>query len=236
MTVIAVIPARSGSKGVPNKNKLVVAGKPLIGHIVTAARSVKGIDSIILSTEDPELAEIGEKYGAEVLFKRPPSLALDHVSIVEVLVHAVAELSKLNKNFDAILSLQPTAPLLSTRSIQKAVDLWFATKCDSVFTLREVVHNHPYRIQQLDSENCVAPLIPGGEKYLQRQDLPTFYSNSGGLYLRRRELLENWNGNDFCLGKIRKGIPVSEEEAVNIDTMLDLEIFRAIAERGMALS
>ncbi len=235
MKLIAIIPARAGSKGVPNKNKLVVAGKPLIGHILTAAQEVEGIERILVSTEDSELADIGRKYGAEIVFTRPPELAQDNVSIIDVLVHAVSELTERGFDFDGILSLQPTAPLLSSQNIQKAVSVWRDTGCDSVFTLREVEHNHPYRVQNVQDDGKVNPLFPEGQSYLQRQDLPKFYCNTGGLYLRRRELLQSWSGTDFCLGNDQRGVVVSQQEALNIDTVLDLEIFRAIAERGLVL-
>ncbi|MEQ8390849.1 MAG: acylneuraminate cytidylyltransferase family protein, partial [Thalassospira sp.] len=199
MKVVAVVPARAGSKGVPGKNKLVVGGKPLVGHIVSTARSVDTIDRLIISTEDPEIASIAEAYGAEVLYMRPSELAEDHVSIVDVMVHAVSELKRLGEEFDAVLSLQPTAPLLKKKTIEAALNIWRHTGCDSVFTVREVEHNHPYRVQSIDEEARVSPLFANGQSFLQRQDLPKFYSNSGGLYLRNRKLLENWGGKDFCL-------------------------------------
>ena len=227
MSLIAVVPARAGSKGVPGKNLIEVGGKPLIGHILTAARAAKGIDRLIVSTEDDRIAETAQRFGAEILFKRPAALAEDHINIIQVLCHAVEELDRLGVACDAILSLQPIAPLLSTASIEAAIAMWHKTGCDSVFAIREVDHNHPFRIQSVDEEGRVTPYVADGERYLQRQDLPVFHSNSGGLYLRRRELLEKWTGKDFCLGSDRRAVVVPQWEAINIDTPVDLEMFRA---------
>lgn len=227
MSLVAVVPARAGSKGVPGKNLIEIGGKPLIGHILTTAREAKGIDRLIVSTEDDRIAETAQRFGAEILFKRPTALAEDHVDIIQVLRHAAQELDRLDVACDAILSLQPIAPLLSKASIEAAIAIWHKTGCDSVLAVREVDHNHPYRIQSVDEEGRATPYVVDGERYLQRQDLPVFHSNSGGLYLRRRELIENWRGEDFCLGADRRAVVVPQWEAINIDTPVDLEILRA---------
>lgn len=231
MSVLLVMPARGGSKGIPGKNLKLVGGRPLISYAIENALGASTVDRVIVSTEDAEIAEVALARGAEVPFIRPAELSQDHISLIPVISHAVQAMDDLNWHPEIVVSLQPTAPLLSRQSIDAGVKMLRTTGCDSVASVRRVFHNHPYRVQQMDNSRRLHLLFPQGERYLQRQDLPVFYCLTGGLYVRKRQLLEKWSGNDFCLGEDRRGLEVDEKEALNIDSPLDLELFRVLIER-----
>ena len=228
MSVLLVIPARGGSKGIPRKNLCKIRNRPLIGYAIENALAAKMIDWAIVSTEDPEIAEVARGLGVETPFIRPNELAQDDVSLIPVLQHAARATNTLGRCADVVVSLQPTAPLLRSRTIDAAVRILVRTGCDSVVSLRKVVHNHPYRVQWLRKSGRLVPFYEEGEQHLQKQDLPRIYSLSGGLYVRKREVLEKWSGRDFCLGQERRGIVISEREALNIDTQQDLNLFQAM--------
>jgi CMP-N-acetylneuraminic acid synthetase len=151
--------------------------------------------------------------------------------LIPVIAHAAQAIDDLNWHPDIVVSLQPTAPLLSRESIDAGVQMIVTTGCDSVASVRKVFHNHPYRVQQMDNNGRLQPLFPQGEQYLQRQDLPVFYCFSGGLYVRKRRLLAEWSGGGFCLGEDHRGLEVDEKESLNIDSPLDLELFRLLIQR-----
>jgi CMP-N,N'-diacetyllegionaminic acid synthase len=231
LNLLLVIPARGGSKGISRKNLQLVGGRPLISYAIANALGASTVDRVIVSTEDEEIAAVALAWGAEVPFVRPAELSHDHISLIPVIAHAVKAMDDLNWNPEIVVSLQPTAPLLSCESIDAGVKILLSTGCDSVASVRKVFHNHPYRVQQMDNKGRLQLLFPQGERYLQRQDLPVFYCLSGGLYVRKRRLLEKWSGNDFCLGEDRRGVEVDEKEALNIDSPMDLELFRVLIEQ-----
>jgi len=225
-----VIPARGGSKGIFRKNLQLVGGRPLISYAIEHALAAATVNQVVVSTENAEIARVAQAWGADVPFTRPAELAQDHVSLIPVIAHAMEAMNGLDRAA-LVVSLQPTAPLLRPQTIDSAVRLMLETRCQSVVSVRQINHNHPYRAQEMDGLGRTKPLFQKGESYLQRQDLPAFYALTGGLYVRTRELLENWSGKDFCLGKDRRAIEVDEEEALNIDSSLDLDLFRALIKR-----
>ena len=238
MSILLVIPARGGSKGISRKNLQDVAGRPLIAHAIRHARKAKELNPeicrVIVSTEDPEIAQVAREWGADVPFMRPSQLAEDQVSLIPVVRQTLTESDQWGWDVSAVASLQPTAPLLQPKTIDTCIRLFLETGCDSVITVRRVEHNHPYRVQLMDEEGRISPLFSEGERFLQKQDLPTLYALTGGLYLRKRELLIHWSGQDFALGRDQRAVEVEAEESLDIDSPLDLALFRSIA--GEAIS
>ena len=231
MSVLLVIPARGGSKGIPRKNLQLVAGRSLISYAIEHALAATMVHRVIVSTEDVEITEAARSWGADVPFVRPTELAQDHVSLIPVILHAAQAMDALGRHATVVVSLQPTAPLLRPQTIDEGVRVLLETGCDSVVSVRKVIHNHPYRVQQMDSDGRIKPLFPDGQQYLQKQDLPVFYALTGGLYVRRRQLLEDWSGSDFCLGIDRRAVEVDAQEALNIDSPLDLALLRVLTEQ-----
>jgi N-acylneuraminate cytidylyltransferase len=233
VSCVIVIPARGGSKGIARKNLQVVSGTPLVESAIRRALEA-GADRVVVSTEDPEIRALSLSAGAEVPFERPLDLATDSVSIIHVLRHAIAELTRLGESVDVMCSLQPTAPFLRSDTLRRCLAKFRETNSDAVVTVRRVMHNHPYRTYTCSDAGEMSLLMPQGETALQRQDLPAVFALSGGFYVRRAALITQWQERDFALGRRCIGVEVSEIEGLNIDTPLDLAVSRCLAEGMVA--
>lgn len=234
MKVLGVIPARGGSKSIPRKNLKYIAGKPLIAYVIETALKCRLLNRVIVSTEDKEIGRVAKSYGAEVPFLRPKELARDEVSIIPVVQHAMRYLEK-NESWkaDVIASIQPTSPLIEAADIDRAVNQLVKSRCDAVISVCKITHGHPFRALRVEGDKVI-PLYRKGFRYLQKQDLPTLYMPNGALYVRRREILERWNGRDFALGKEIRAIIMDELKSINIDTPLDLVIVEAVIKKMKA--
>ena len=221
--------ARGGSKGIPDKNLRLVGNRPLIHYSVLCAKRAKMVDRVIVSTDDVRIAKEVQKVGAEVPFLRPAELSTNSVSLIPVIIHAVRYLEDAeNWKPDIVASIQPTSPFLESETIDRAVEILLKTEADSVVTIKQILHEHPFWVKKLDDDK----VIPFGEltdeSYLQRQDLPPAYIYDGALYVRRRYLLDNWSGKDFCLGKDIRGLTSHGFCSLHVDDMIDLEAARGV--------
>lgn len=231
MKVLAVIPARGGSKSIPRKNLVDVAGRPLIAWALGAAREAKRLDRVVVSTEDEEIAETARRWGAEVPFVRPAELATDSVSLIPVVQHALAAMDGLGFRADAVVSLQATSPGLTGADIDAAVAKLEESGADSVATVLRVEHEHPYWAKRLEGDRVRPFSAETNESFLQRQDLPPAYVFDGAIFVRRRRLLEEWSGRDFCLGSDVRGLQLPAERSVHIDDEIHLEVARVVLAR-----
>jgi len=218
--ILGLITARGGSKGVPRKNTRMVAGKPLIGWTIEAAKAAKSVSRVVLSTDDKKIAELGERYGAAVPFIRPPELAEDASSHVNVVLHALKWFEE-NEQWkpDFVLLLQPTSPLRTAIDIDEAVDLAIHVNADAVVSVCESPA-HPYFIRLIDEQGTLQPFcdIPPG--YLRRQELPRAFFVNGAIYLIRPEILRiqrTW----FPEPTYAYQMPI--ERSLNIDSEWDLQ-------------
>jgi CMP-N,N'-diacetyllegionaminic acid synthase len=224
--VLGLVPARGGSKGIPNKNIRILAGLPLIGHSIAAARQSGVIERIVLTTDDPGIAEIGRGLGADVPFRRPPELAQDDTPMLPVLQHAVNAVMKSGWSPAIVVLLQPTAPFRRMSELQAAIALLQnSPEADSVVSVEAVPgHLSPYYVMKI-SGGLLTPFLADGARFTRRQDAPVAYSRNGQFYIvRRRVLLE---GNSLygtnCLPFVTK------HEAVNLDTLSDWSAAEALA-------
>jgi len=226
LKVLAVIPARGGSKGVPRKNARDLCGHPLIYYPIQAAKNCSLIDKVIVSTDDKEIIRKAEECGAEIPFVRPESISGDKVSLIPVCQHAMRFFDEQSQHYDAILSLQPTSPFVTAEILNKVVSLLIETGCDSVVTVHEIIHGHPYRAKKLLADSRLDNFFEefNGDTFLQKQDRPPAYAYNGAVYLRKRDLLENYNGKDFGLGNDVRAVCMSTEDSVNIDTESDFRM------------
>ena len=231
MKTLAVIPARGGSKSIPRKNLVDVAGRPLIAWAIGAAREARRLDRVIVSTEDEEIAETARQWGAEVPFVRPAELATDTVSLIPVVQHALAAMDGLGFRADAVVSMQATSPGLRGADIDAAVAKLEESGADSVATVLRVEHEHPYWAKRLEGDRVRPFSAETNESYLQRQDLPPAYVFDGAIFVRHRRLLEEWTGRDFCLGADVRGLPLSAESSLHIDDPIHLEVARVVLAR-----
>jgi len=222
MKVLGVISARAGSKSVPRKNLRALGDRPLLAYMIASARQARLIDRLILTTEDDEIASVGRAYGIEVPFKRPPELASDQATGIEVAKHSLEAMDALGWRADVHVHLFPTCPFLPPAKIDEAIKL-VLEGCDSAIGVQDTGHFHPFRAVTFDAARHLQPFgdNPNAGKPVNRQDLPAVYSRCGAVYARRRRLLDQWQGKDFALGDIKGGVVLSDIEAVNIDRPID---------------
>jgi CMP-N,N'-diacetyllegionaminic acid synthase len=217
---LAIIPARGGSKGLPRKNLQRLSGKPLIAHTIEAARVARSLQRIVVSTESPEIAEVGRQYGAEVPFLRPPELAGDETPTLPVLQHVLTQLDATEGcTPEIIVVLQPTSPLRRAEDIDKAVDLLERSGADSVVSLCAAEH-HPAWMKRLEGDR-VLPFLENAPEYTRRQDMPPVYRLNGAIYITRRRILMEEN---HILGQDTRGLVMDAESSVDIDTLFDLKL------------
>lgn len=174
--VLALIPARGGSKGIPGKNIIGLAGKPLIAWTIDAARASAHVDEVVLSTDDEAIAEVGRRCGAALPFMRPAALATDEASTMDAVFDALDRLP----GYDVVVLLQPTSPLRTTADIDAALArLDHAPSCVSV----RPAQDHPYLTFRIDDRHQLAPFaeVPQGQS-LRRQDLPGAWCLNGAVY------------------------------------------------------
>lgn len=231
MKILAVIPARGGSKSVPRKNLADVNGRPLISFVIDAALRAKRLHRVVVSTEDDTIARVAADWGAEVPFRRPAELSTDEVSIIPVVVHAMREMDGLGFSADVVVSLQPTSPFLEAEDIDNAVEKLEKSSAESVASVQPIAHEHPFWVKKLDGDKIVPFNEYTNESILQRQDLPPAYIYDGGIFVRRRRLLETWSGQDFALGEDVRAIVLGGWKSAHIDDELHLELVRVMAER-----
>ena len=217
MRLLAVIPARGGSKGVPMKNTRPLAGKPLIAYTIEAARAARSIERFVVSTEDEKIARVSRKLGAEVIM-RPPGLAGDTTPTLPVLQHAVDALEKQNHSYDAVVTLQPTSPLRLAGHIDEAAAIFAAdSTADSLVSCLEVPHIfHPRSVMRLNSDGYLEPYLDSRQP-LRRQDKETVFARNGAaIYITRIHRL-----SDYIFGGRLIAYPMASEVSMDIDDMAD---------------
>lgn len=217
--VIAIIPARGGSKGVYKKNIKYVKGKPLIAYTIDIAKKSELIDEIFVSTDDKEIAETSEKYGIEVI-PRPGDLAQDDTPDLPVFKHAILYLEKKGIETDLVVNLRPTAPLRTVEDIDSAIRIMFNTKADSVRSFCEV-NEHPYWMFKIINGR-IKPFIPEHtiSLYPRRQLLPKLYILNGAVDIMRAKCIKN----DSLYGKDIRAYIMPRTRSLDIDTEEDFKI------------
>ncbi len=227
--VLAVIPARGGSKGIPRKNLINLAGKPLIAHSIEHAKNSRLINRIVVSTEDEEIAEVALEYGSEVPFLRPTELAEDEVLDLPVFEHILRELqTKESYQPTVVVHLRPTAPYRKPEWIDEAIQkLIQEPQADSIRSVSEVLQ-HPYRMFTIDSNRFLSPIMKHEHPVpylLRRQDLPkTFYYNCVIDVTRPKTILEM----ESMTGDKILPYVMDKDDVFDIDSPRDIEWFNFI--------
>jgi CMP-N-acetylneuraminic acid synthetase len=187
--VLALVTARGGSKGIPGKNIKPLQGKPLLAWSVETAKQSASIARVVISTDDPEIAEVGRQWGAEAPFVRPQEFAADASSHIDVLVHAIEWFAS-NEGYrpEYVLTLQPTSPLRTAADIDAACAIAEANDADAVIGVEET-HHHPYLVRKVGADGRLDQFISTDIEYLRRQDIPAAFMINGAIFLNRRESL-----------------------------------------------
>ncbi len=222
--ILAVIPARGGSRGVPRKNTYSLCGKPLIAYTIESGLQAQSLDRLIVSTDDEEITEVAQHYGAEVPFLRPKELACHDTPTVPVLQHAVHWLeANEGRCIDALVTLQPTSPLRRAEDIDAAVQKLLDTGADSVVSVCLAKHS-PYWMKRLEGDRMF-PFLPHAPEYTRRQELPPVYRLNGAVYVTRRDVLME---QGRMLGEDTRAIVMDQESSLDTDTILDLKLAELI--------
>jgi CMP-N,N'-diacetyllegionaminic acid synthase len=183
--VLAVVPARGGSKSIPHKNITPLAGRPLIEYTIGPALESHLVDRVVVSTDDEKIAEVARDAGAEVPFLRPPELAKDDTPTLPVLQHLLSELDR-EEGYRpaALLLLQPTSPFRTTRHIDESITLFLERRPDSLVSTVEVPHNfNPVSLMKLEDGLLKPYIAREGTRILRRQDKPEVYARNGPVIL-----------------------------------------------------
>jgi CMP-N,N'-diacetyllegionaminic acid synthase len=229
LQVLAVIAARGGSKTLPRKNVALLGGRPLIAWTIEAARDAATVSRTVVTTEDPEIAEIARRYGADVPFVRPAELARDETPGTAPVVHAVRWLEA-NETYvpDLVANLQPTSPYRTAGDIDAAVALLTERRADTVVSVTPVDH-HPFWMKRVDADGWMHDFTFVDPPIVRRQDLPPVYRLNGALYLARRDVLLDTGG--WYTGRTAAYV-MPFERSVDIDTAWDFRVAEMLlAER-----
>jgi CMP-N,N'-diacetyllegionaminic acid synthase len=219
MIVVGIVPARGGSKGVPRKNLAQVAGEPLVVHTIRAALAAETLNRVVVSTDDDDIAAISRAAGAEVVM-RPPALAADESRTEDALLHAVDALGPPEPDY--VVTLEPTSPLRTPALIDTCVRLALDRGADAVVTVAET-----REVMGRVEGGCFVPLEPGLPR--RRQERSALYRELSAVYVTRTSHLR---AAGSVLAASPYAVVVPEEQAIDINTTLDLFLADAVMRGG----
>src|SRR6266550_1006921 len=219
--ILGVIPARGGSKGIPNKNLALVGGRPLLAYTADAAKESKRLTRTIVSTDDEKIADSARSLGLDVPFLRPRSLAADEAPMLPVLQHAIDALESDGFTTDIVVLLQPTSPLRRGEHIDAAVDLLERTGAESVVSVVEVPHQfNPVSVMHIGGGDRLEPYL-SSHLVLRRQDKPQLYARNGPAVLAVRA---DAIARGILYGSNCRALVMRPEDSLDVDTPLDLRL------------
>jgi CMP-N,N'-diacetyllegionaminic acid synthase len=217
-TVLALLTARGGSKGVPGKNIRPLAGKPLIAWSVEAARGSRYVDRVVVSTDSDAIAAAVEAAGGEAPFRRPAELASDLSKQEDAILHAMDWIERHDRAYDVLLVLAPTTPLRDAAEIDAAIEMLIRhPKARAVFSVRECDHS-PLFANRLPADGSLADFVPAELKFKNRQELPTYYRLSGSVALA---YWDHFKAEGSFLTPATYAYVTDSRKGLDIDTMAD---------------
>lgn len=225
LRVLALVPARGGSKGVPRKNIRDLGGKPLIAWTIEAALASRYVDDVVLSSDDPEIIDVATRHGAQAPFIRPAELASDTADSLSVVRHA---LGTLLAPYDLLVLLQPTSPLRAAADIDGAIEHCLHQQASSCVSLCEV-DKSPWWMMTIQDNNRLRPLLAGQAIPTRRQDAPPVYALNGAVYVARCSHL--LGGGGFITDDTVAWL-MPKERSVDIDTEMDLKVLNFHLSEG----
>ena len=225
--VLAIIPARGGSKGIPGKNTRQFSGKPLLVHSIEAALNCTYVSRTVVSTDDDKIAAIAKAHGAQVI-RRPSDLAADTSLVIDAMKYTVRKVEEEGEEVDIVILLEPTSPFRRAEDLEKCIQVLLEDKADSVatFTNSDVSPNRLWRV----SGDVVEPYIKGAIPWLPRQKQPKAFELTGQIYaLSKKILFEKEDSISLLLGRM-SAVITPRETALDIDTELDFMVAEKIME------
>lgn len=232
--VLAVIPARGGSKGLPGKNIRPLAGLPLLAHSILCAKACPQIDRVIVSTDNEEIARCARSNGGEVPFLRPAELAQDDTPTMPVLQHALTEMERIDeRRYESLLLLDPTSPGRIPSDVASALLMIEEDPaCVGVVGVSEP-HFNPRWVCVEEKSGYLALAFPQDVNFVRRQDVPPVYRINATLYLWRREFLLKAPAAPFATDARHRMLVVPETRAIHIDTLEDFQMAEILIAHGM---
>jgi len=230
VTTLALIPARGGSKGIPGKNVRPLFGKPLIAYTIEAAARAQRISRIVVSTDDPAVAQASTVWGAEVPFMRPAELGADTTPMLPVMQHAVRTLEESGSRYDLVCLLQPTSPMRHPDDIDACIGLLQEQNADTVISVLPVPEKHnPHWVFESDGAGGLRLSTGEATPIPRRQELPPAYHREGSIYIVRRDVLMNSN---TLYGSKIVGYVMDAARSVNIDEPADWDAAVSLMSRS----
>jgi CMP-N,N'-diacetyllegionaminic acid synthase len=221
--ILAIIPARSGSKGFINKNIATINGKTLLQYAIEFANSLEEVNDVYVSTDSELYENIGVKSGAKSLGLRSSELSNDNAKTVDVVIDL---LSKIQKSYDLVLLLQPTSPLRDKNEFRIMLNNLIKSDADACVSVNNFEEPHPFKLKSISSEGYIQSFLPNTTSEVPRQALPKCLALTGAIYLIKKEALINYQ---TFLPK--KTIPFkSDYPLVNIDNKLDFEFLKFLID------
>lgn len=221
MKILAIIPVRGGSKGIPGKNIKLLNGKPLLVYTSEIALQSKHFSEVIVSTEDEQIIKTAKSLGIKVPFVRPMELAQDNTPTIDVIIHSLKWYQNQNVFFDAVCLLQVTSPFRTVDFLDKAIEKFMETDSDSLISVQRVPHEYnPHWTFEVNLDGNLK-IATGETKIIsRRQELPTAYHRDGSIYITKKDVLLK---DHSLYGKSTAFIESDPEFYVNIDTIQDWE-------------
>ncbi|WP_353106620.1 acylneuraminate cytidylyltransferase family protein [Acetoanaerobium noterae] len=225
--MIAIIPARGGSKGVPKKNIKLIDGKPLIYYTIKAAKESKAVSRIIVSTDCLEIASVAKELGAEVPFLRPEYLATDTSKAIDAYLYTIEKINNdENKNINEFMVLLPTSPFRTSDDIDSAVKIFCDKNADTVISVVEATHP-PTWYKKISSVGVLEDFIENADNSLNRQEAQKTYLPNGAIYIFKYDKLKE---NNSYYNKKTFPYIMSIENSIDIDTFIDFKLAKLIME------
>jgi CMP-N-acetylneuraminic acid synthetase len=219
--IVALVPARAGSKGVPGKNVKPLCGKPLIAYTAELIKSLDIFDYALLSTESPQIAEMGRTFGLEAPFLRPDELARDDTPMLAVIEHALDWLERCGTRAAVIVLLQPTQPLRRAVDVVCALEMLQSKHCDSVVSVVAMpMHLSPDFVMRIDENGRLMPFLDRGAQITRRQDARPAYVRDGTIYAFHAETARR---HKSIYGTVCLPIIIDPKWSINIDSQIDWE-------------
>lgn len=222
-STVAIVPARGGSKSIPRKNLADLGGKPLLAWSIDVAKQVSAVGTIVVTTDDPEIAEVARGYGAQAIM-RPPELATDTALVIDAIRHVLAVLRDRGQQVRTAVLLEPTCPLRSPADVEACIAWLEDDSFDSVATFTEATLN-PHRAWRIQ-DGLPRPFLDGADPWQPRQKLPPAVQLNGAVYAFRADRLPA-TGSAVLFGKMA-AVMMPRERSIDIDDEQDLAIAAAV--------